>query len=114
MSARHGKIARLPQSIREELNTRLLNGEPATVLVPWLNSQDNVRSILEAHFEGKPISEQNISNWRDGGFVDWYVREDWRAICRTCAEDADHLALTGFDAGKFKVSANGAFHTSMG
>jgi len=113
MSARHGKIARLPQSIREELNTRILNGEPATTLVPWLNSQSIVQCVLEEHFEGKPISEQNISNWREGGFVDWYVQEDWRAICRTCAGDADRLAVTGFNAGKFLLMLTARLAVSL-
>jgi len=113
MSARHGKIARLPLSIREELNTRILNGEPATVLVPWLNSQGIVKGILDDLFEGKPISEQNISNWREGGFVDWYVQEDWRAICRSCAQDADQVALTGFNAGKFLLMLTARLAVSL-
>ena len=34
---RHGKIARLPLEVREELNRRLENGEPGDRLVEWLN-----------------------------------------------------------------------------
>lgn len=36
-TARTGKIARLPVAIREEVNRRLLDGEPASKILPWLN-----------------------------------------------------------------------------
>jgi len=68
---RTGKIARLPRSLRHELNTRLENGEPARTLLQWLNALPEVQSILESTFEGRPISEQNLSEWKTGGFLDW-------------------------------------------
>jgi len=101
MSARHGKIARLPFEIREELNTRLLNGETAIDLVPWLNAQPAVQSVLSVQFQEKPISEQNVSNWRQGGFCDWLGLRDWRAICATSAEASAQIGATGFNAGNF-------------
>ena len=36
--ARTGKIARLPDDIREQLNRRLNDGEKGKKLVMWLNS----------------------------------------------------------------------------
>ena len=50
---RNGKIARLPKPLREELNRRLDNGEPARRLLPWLNSLPAVRALLAAEFGGK-------------------------------------------------------------
>jgi hypothetical protein len=71
MSARNGKIAKLPLQIRDELNTRLFKGEPANRLVDWLNAQPAVIGILQTCFEGRPISEQNISEWKQGGYFEW-------------------------------------------
>jgi len=44
---RTGKIARLPQAIRQRLNERLADGEPQLLLVAWLNEHDVVRERLE-------------------------------------------------------------------
>lgn len=68
---RHGKIARLPAAIREELNRRLANGEPGTLLIRWLNELPEVRNLLNAWFGGRPISKQNLSQWKSRGYLDW-------------------------------------------
>jgi hypothetical protein len=72
---RNGKIARLPAAIREELNQRLLEGEPASPLVQWLNGLPQVQALLQAKFQGKPITENNLSNWKMGGFAAWEAGE---------------------------------------
>jgi hypothetical protein len=68
---RLGKIARLPRKLREELNVRLQNGEVGTELVEWLNGLEAAQKVLKARFEGRPISEQNLSEWKQGGYEDW-------------------------------------------
>lgn len=75
---RNGKIARLPCHIREELNQRLQNGEQAIKLVEWLNSLPEVKKILERDFGGRPINEQNLSDWKAGGFQDWRAEQQSR------------------------------------
>ena len=72
---RNGKIARLPAAIRSELNQRLLDGKEGKELVEWLNSLPAVQAILQAKFEGKPISENNLSQWRNGGYAAWAAGE---------------------------------------
>ena len=74
MRTRRGKIARLPLAVREELNTRLRNGEEGAQLVLWLNGLPAVQEILAAKFKGKAISECNLSNWRAGGYADWLLQ----------------------------------------
>ena len=32
--------------------------------------------MLEAHFGGKPISQQNLSEWKGGGYRDWQLRQE--------------------------------------
>jgi len=78
--SRRGKIARLPQRVRDELNQRLLDGEPGKKLVEWLNGLREVKSVLKLHFNGSPITEQNLSEWKQGGFRDWLAKteaDDW-------------------------------------
>ncbi|MEP6673351.1 MAG: hypothetical protein ABJF10_29650, partial [Chthoniobacter sp.] len=69
--ARLGKIARLPADLRQTLNERLEDNEPSQRLVEWLNELPETKEVLDALFEGRPISEQNLSAWKLGGFRDW-------------------------------------------
>ena len=78
---RNGKIARLPWSIRNELNRRLRDGEEGKRLVEWLNSLPEVQEALQEHFGGRPINEQNLSEWKQGGYEDCLRI---RKIARSC------------------------------
>jgi len=66
-----GKIGRLPEALREEVNSRLRNGETGRALAGWLNSLPEVQAVLAAEFGGKPVREQNVSEWRLGGHQQW-------------------------------------------
>lgn len=66
-----GKIANLPARIREALNRRLHDGQPASVILPWLNALPEVIAVMKERFDGEPVSDQNLSNWRTGGFLKW-------------------------------------------
>jgi len=69
--SRNGKIARLPLAIREQLNQRLQNGEQGKDLVLWLNALPEVQALLQAAFGGHPITDGNVSQWRQGGYLHW-------------------------------------------
>ncbi len=69
--ARVGKIARLPESIRVQLNERLRDGLPARLILPWLNALPEVQDISRRLFADHPINAQNLSAWRQGGYSDW-------------------------------------------
>ncbi len=84
---RRGKIARLPRAIRTELNHRLDEGDPQKDLVVWLNSLPEVKEVLKLHFEGKPISPQNLSEWKLGGYRDWRAQIEAQEIARCLRED---------------------------
>ncbi len=70
-TTRKGKIARLPRAIREALNERLLDGETAPEVLPWLNALPEVMAEMQQHWKGEPVNEQNLSAWRQGGYADW-------------------------------------------
>jgi len=94
---RTGKIARLPHQLRDQLNQRLHNGEPGVELIKWLNSLPEVQAILAEHFNGVPISPQNLSEWNNGGFLDWLAIQDLLESAREFAADA--AQLPGFTDG---------------
>ncbi len=92
MSAtRNGKIARLPQHIREQLNGRLADGEQGRELVAWLNELLEVKAVLQGQFGGRPISEQNLSEWRQGGYRDWLRHQETCDLVGRLAEEAGDL-----------------------
>jgi len=83
---RNGKIARLPGLIRDELNQRLENGQEGPALLKWLNAQPFVKAALKEHFDGAPVTKQNLSEWRLGGFRAWQIRQDLLAQARQIQE----------------------------
>jgi hypothetical protein len=66
-----GKIARLPNNIRAELNQRLFDGHVGSEILGWLNDLPRVKEILVAQFSGVPVSHENLSNWRHSGYQRW-------------------------------------------
>jgi hypothetical protein len=74
--ARQGKIARLPASLKSEVNRRLFDGQGAPQILPWLNAQPDAIRIWEAYFEGMPASPQNLSDWRLGGHKEWIAQRE--------------------------------------
>ena len=92
MTTRTGKIARLPRRIRDDLNRRLADVEPGVELVNWLNGLPEVQSVLQADFEGRRISEQNLSEWRKGGFLEWQRHREAVELVRELCGNAEELS----------------------
>jgi hypothetical protein len=89
--SRTGKIARLPKQIREQLNHRLQDGHPGPELVSWLNDLPEVTEMLADRFGARPINEVNLTEWRQGGFLEWERHEEARALVCNVAERAQDL-----------------------
>jgi hypothetical protein len=89
---RNGKIARLPRSIRDELNRRLDDGEQGTVLVEWLNAHPEVKKVLGKFFENRPITECNLTDWKQGGFLEWKQLQEAGDFARMVVAESDHVA----------------------
>jgi hypothetical protein len=73
---RRGKIARLPDNIREQINSRLNDGEDGKSILSWLNALPEVQTVLSKLFQGRPVNHTNLSDWRLGGYRDWVLRQD--------------------------------------
>ena len=89
--ARNGKIARMSLDIRNELNRRLQDGESGITLLKWLNRLPAVQAMLARDFEGVPVSNQNLSDWRRGGFAQWQAQRELLEEARETAADASEL-----------------------
>ena len=52
--ARNGKIARLPHTLREKINQRLLDGKTSTVILTWLNAETEAQTRVDTTV-GQPM-----------------------------------------------------------
>jgi hypothetical protein len=86
-----GKIGRLPKHIRDELGRRIEDGEPGRELVKWMNGHKYVQEILKEQFGGRPITEQNLSEWRQNGHPEWLRQEEARLVVLRLTEHSDDL-----------------------
>lgn len=60
---RTGKIARLPYEVRTRVNEMIRDGFTYADIIGWL--------IAEGHCQARDVNDQNLSNWKEGGFRDW-------------------------------------------
>ena len=92
---RIGKIARLPRTLRSQLNQWLHDGEPGNRLLEWLNALPEIQALLAAEFEGRPINAQNLSDWKQGGYRDWVAQQEALELAQRLGEDAAELQAAG-------------------
>src|SRR6266478_1660015 len=83
-SRRNGKVARLPLALREQINQMLDDGVPYKAIIQKLGEV------------GKHLNEDNIGNWRLGGYQDYLNTLQINDRARTQTEAAaDVLRETG-------------------
>jgi hypothetical protein len=87
----HGKIARLPGAIRAQLNARLQRGDDGKNILAWLNSLPEAKSVFDAEFVGRPVTEQNLSDWRLGRYQEWLAQQEVLAQARDMADSQKEL-----------------------
>jgi len=89
---RKDKIARLPLPLRTQINLRLAAQPDGTELLAWLNAIPGLPDLLAAEFAGEPVSQQNLDEWRQGGFREWYAQREMFDEARELAADAGPVA----------------------
>ena len=62
---RNGKVAHLPKSAREQVNLLLDDGKTYAEIIQWLSANG---------FPG--FNDENIRQWKNGGFQDWLNHHD--------------------------------------
>lgn len=95
---RKGKIARLPRAVRDELNRRLDNGEPGVRLVVWLNGLPEVQRVLKDEFAGREINDQNLTEWKSGGYSDWQAQQETVVLTKELKANRKELAGAADDS----------------
>ena len=94
-TSRTGKIARLPFSLRTEVNRRLLDNQGGPTILKWLNARPEAMEVCKKHFKGEPISPQNLSEWKLGGYREWAARQDRIENLKVLSSFANELAQAG-------------------
>jgi hypothetical protein len=93
--SRIGKIARLPHDIREQLNRRLQDGQSGPEILHWVNELPPCRQMLAQKFGSRPIDENNLYEWRHGGYEEWLYHEDRRDLLQSRFEHIAKLDAVG-------------------
>ena len=86
---RNGKIARLSHTVRTEINEQLRNGRPGVEIIAWLNRLTTVQEVLREFFDGRPINDQNLTEWKAGGYQDWLRHLDTQETVREWISETD-------------------------
>lgn len=84
--ARKGKIARLPDAIREMINERIRDGIPFEVIAGEINARPEVTEALQPHFKNPTIMVGNLSEWKLGGFQEWQAEKTKAKAAQTPTE----------------------------
>jgi hypothetical protein len=109
MKSGNGKIANLPSHLRDELNYRIADGDPGNELVTWLNSHPEVARVISERFDGTPISEQNLSEWRKRGYQKWLAHRNMFDESNALSDNAEGIAETGIDCDKLLLTLTAAY-----
>src|SRR2546421_11844157 len=56
---RRGKVARLPKSVRDQINVMIQDGVTYLEIIERLGP------------DASALNEQNLSSWKSGGYLDW-------------------------------------------
>jgi hypothetical protein len=91
---RNGKIAHLPRPLRDRICQRIYENASLTQLAEALNQIPEVQAVLANHFNAKPISQQNLSEWKAGGYRDWLLKRQLLENKTESVADARQLAQT--------------------
>jgi hypothetical protein len=102
-------IANLSSNIRDELNYRISDGDPGIELVDWLNSKPEVVEVVNKLFDGTPISEQNLSEWRKRGYQKWLAHRNMFDESNALGDNAEVIAETGIDCDKLLLTLTAAY-----
>lgn len=95
--ARKGKIARLPQEIRDRICLLMADGITDLKIADMLNADPAVQAAL-ADYQGggvkakAVITDGNLSEWRQGGYQDWLGDQTKVRRVRVLAEYAQRMA----------------------
>src|SRR4051812_42769867 len=71
-----GKVARLPKTVRDQINQGILDGLTYTEIIQHLGEK------------GKGLNTDHLHEWKKRGYQDWLLHQDWLAERRARMESA--------------------------
>jgi len=89
---RNGKVAKKPKAVRDQINHWLTDGLTYSSIIEKLGD------------DGKDLNEENLSNWKEGGYNDWLKEQQRIEIIRIKQEFAVDLLKDG-DGTKIQEAA---------
>ncbi len=90
-----GKISSLPATLRDQVNQRLDQSDPPPNILRWLNALPEVKAHLAARFDDRPISRQNLAEYRLNSFRQWRTRRDALRFTKSFQTDLKQLGAAG-------------------
>src|ERR1043166_620789 len=81
----NGKVARLPAVLRDKVNAMLDDGFTYEAIIQKLNESTDPPLPY-------PLSEMNISRWKDNGYQKYLRQQDCRAVLRELRQSAADIA----------------------
>jgi len=109
MKTGNGKIANLPPEIQEELNWRINHGDQGIEILEWLNVKPEVIKVVNERFDGRPISEQNLSLWRAHGYRQWHAYHITVDETNTLSDNSEVIAETGINCEKLLLALTASY-----
>jgi hypothetical protein len=73
------------------LGRQIEDGKPGKEIVKWLNGLPEVGEILKEQFDGRPVTEQNLSEWKQTGHQEWLRHQQACEKLHWMVERADDL-----------------------
>ena len=77
----------------QQLNWRINDDVPGIDLVKWLNSHPEVQAVMDEHYDGRPISVQNLSEWRKYGYQKWLALHTVPGESHNLSEDSEERPI---------------------
>jgi hypothetical protein len=116
MTTHTGKIGRLSKMLRDKIGQWIEDGVPGTEIVEKLNALPTVKELCDKSFGGRPVTEQNLSEWKQTGHLVWLRRQEMRQLAVSLTEQSDDLktAARGTDIGDRFARVLAAEMTSLG
>jgi len=83
---RNGKVARLPKAVRDKINVMIQDGVTYLQIIERLGP------------DGQGLTENNLSQWKAGGYVDWLREQRLAQLLQTKHELAQAIVAKAGEA----------------
>jgi len=94
-AAPNGRISRLPDWVREIINSCLKSGSVGAELLVSLNSEPLFQTFLADGNGPAPLTQADIAEWREHGLPEWLGHQETVAACRAMDDEVAAVSPPG-------------------